>query len=306
MRRIVSSETKRQKIQAALENKQKPSAANPPLTPTQIQANRISVQKKVLTSSQKVQNIRPTISSAKSIKIEKFSDGDGKFKHSGDIGDLIYSLPVIRFYGGGSLWLNPLGLPAKKIDGTKSGFNNDLIRFCTPLLEAQSYIKETCTLGPHVKFDLDLDFFRKNLGSKSNLCETILSSFEVPFTETETPWINCEPKKIARVVFARSFRYRNGLKHLAYKELLNGHKKNCVFIGLPEEHSDFVRHFGKIDYYKVSNLLEMAQIINGSEIFVGNQSSPMALAIAMHKPFIQEAFMYSADCKFNRTNANYM
>jgi hypothetical protein len=60
----------------------------------------------------------------------KFSTQDKNsvtIKHSGDIGDLIYILPVLRYYGGGSLYLNPLGLPSKKCDGTSSGFNPDII-----------------------------------------------------------------------------------------------------------------------------------------------------------------------------------
>lgn len=237
-------------------------------------------------------------------KIEKFPPMEGTFKHTGDLGDLWYSLPVIRFLGGGTMYLNPNGFKSKKIDGSASGLTKDLINMCKPLLELQSYIKAVDIWDESKKIIVDIDSFRRNFGNKSTLCETILASFSVPFTETEKPWIECEPKKIAKTVFARSFRYRN--KQTKYKELLQENKNDAIFVGLPIEHHDFQNNFGKIDYYSVNDFLELAQVINGSELFVGNQSSPMALAIAMHKNFIQESYTSYPDCRFERANAKYM
>lgn len=231
-----------------------------------------------------------------------FSGKNGTFKHSGDIGDLVYSLPVLRSFGGGTLYLNPNGLPTRKGDGTRSGFDYNQIEFLSSLLKEQFYIKNVLPWHGE-KVDIDIDYFRTPGNDVFNLCEKILSAFGVSFSETNTPWITCDEKNIAKCVIARSFRYRN--PKMNYTQFLEQFGDQAVFVGLSDEHEDFEKKFGKIRFYQVSSFLEMAQIINGSELFVGNQSSPMALAIAMHKPFIQECFPSHADCVFDFQNARY-
>lgn len=232
----------------------------------------------------------------------KFSNMVGSFKHSGDIGDLIYSLPVIRYLGYSDLYLNPRGLATKKIDGSASGFNLDLIKILTPLLESQHYIRKVdCWNNESVI--VDMDYFRKVNPPVPNLCEKILYSFSIPFYETQKPWIQVESKRIAPLVFARSFRYRNN--HMDYKQFINN-KDDCVFVGLHNEYVDFCERFGKIPYYAVKNFYELAQVISGCDTFHGNQSSPMSIAIAMHKNFIQESFKNSPDCMFDFKNARYV
>jgi len=235
-------------------------------------------------------------------RVSKFAGSMGTYKHSGDIGDLIYSLPIIKYLGKGDLFLSIQGLQSKKPDGSHSGFTENLLRLLIPLLESQSYINsvEVWNRQPVM---VDLDYFRTGSCSILNLCEKMLYSYGVPKTEIQVPWIICQPKKIAKHVFARSFRYRNDL--INYEPLLSKCGSDCIFLGLPEEHEDFEKRFGKIKFYKVRDFLEMAEIINGSECFYGNQSSPMALAIAMNKSFVQECFAPHADCVFNRNNARY-
>lgn len=235
--------------------------------------------------------------------ITPFAPLTATFKHSGDIGDLLYSLPVVRYLGGGTLLLNPNGLPSIKIDGSKSGFNPELIKILLPLLEAQPYISKAGTWEDQ-DVDLDIDRFR-NIGVfPANLCEKILTSFGVPFSETNLSWITCRKNPIAPVVFARSTRYRN--QHMDYQPLYNTHSKNAIFVGLPFEHELFQKEVGLIPYKPVKNFLELAEIINGSDLFIGNQSSPMALAIGLGVPFIQEVFPGTPDCIFNnRANARY-
>lgn len=250
-----------------------------------------------------MQNIMRASMPPNFVTVKPFDKLTGTFKHSGDLGDLWYSLPVVRYLGGGKIYLKSYGLQGKKCDGTMTGFTLEMIEMCKPLLEAQPYITECNHYQQIVKDILDLDLFRKVKRPEKLLCHKILGTFCVPLTELDQPWITCEPKKIAPVVFARSFRFRN--TNYEYAELLNLHK-DAVFIGLKEEHQDFVKRFGKISHYPIKNFLEMAEVISGAELFIGNQSSPMALAISMHKPFIQEVSPIIPDCQFNRDNAKYM
>lgn len=224
------------------------------------------------------------------------------FKHSGDCGDLIYSLPVVKYYGGGNIHLNVNGLTSTKYDGSESGFSLKLIKMLQPLLESQEYIK-SANIWNLNKINFDLDYFRKQINVKQNLCESILHTFDVPFKETNEIWLKCNEKKIANVVIARSFRYRN--KKINYKNILKDFK-GCLFMGLQEEHKDFEDNFGKIDFHQVKDFLEMAEIIQGSELFIGNQSLPLSLAISMNKPIWQEYYPVHADCIFNKDTIRYL
>jgi len=244
----------------------------------------------------------------KTIKIEtpKPKNGEKTFKHSGDMGDLIYSLPVIKYLKGAScLYLNPDGLPLPKYDGSRSGLDKHMIAFLKPLLEAQDYIDEVRTWSGE-KVDIDLDQFRKKgiQYHRVNLCQAILGVFKVPFKITYEPWIEVKPKKrVASTVFSRTKRYRN--TKIDLRPYLVKYP-NSAFIGLFDEWYMFCKQVGHIKYHQVSNALEMGEVINQADLFIGNQSFPMSLAIAMHKPFIQEVYPICQNCIFQRPEATYL
>jgi ADP-heptose:LPS heptosyltransferase len=54
------------------------------------------------------------------------------------------------------------------------------------------------------------------------------------------------------------------------------------------------------------NLLELAELISGSDLFIGNQSSPGWLAMAMGHPIIQESHASIHDSMVPRRNAQYV
>ena len=73
------------------------------------------------------------------------------FKHSGDLGDIIFSLPTIKALGGGILYLDPdAGQSDPLVTWGKGIYNKTKltqagIDAITPLLEYQSYIHEVRT-----------------------------------------------------------------------------------------------------------------------------------------------------------------
>jgi ADP-heptose:LPS heptosyltransferase len=228
------------------------------------------------------------------------------FKHSGDIGDLIYSLPVIRHYGEGILYLNPRGIGIKQ-DGMRSGLNHKTIKSLTPLLMQQPYIKDVKVYKGQVTF-VDLDAFRVvgQTTVREQLCAACCNPFGVPVPQKA--WIQCGEKKIAPVVVNRTFNYRNHSIDIekTWRECLAMHNNEAVFVGTPEEHCSFIRDIVVIPYYETPTMLDLAEVINGADVFMGNQSSPMAVAIALDKPFIQEVSQDMPNCIFRRPNAVYL
>ena len=66
-------------------------------------------------------------------------------------------------------------------------------------------------------------------------------------------------------------------------------KDKCVFVGLPKEHEIFEYTFGHaIRYLPTPDIMTLARVIAGCELFIGNASLPHALAEAMKKKLICE------------------
>ncbi len=228
------------------------------------------------------------------------------YRCAGDLGDCIYSLPVVRAKGGGVYLI-------EAADYTRQRLTPDKWCGIDLLLKEQPYISDVqpWISGP-VSINLN-DFrysmmrsLRMGISREKNLCDWILEAHGLQLSEKDKPWLTVkEPMPIARVVFNRTgvgrapqFVYQN-LKfpwHQAWKK----YGKEAVFIGLPEEHRAFCATCGDVPYVATKNLLDAARVIAGCELFVGNQSVCHAIAQAMHKRVVLEVWERGCMTIFNR------
>jgi len=79
-----------------------------------------------------------------------------------------------------------------------------------------------------------------------------------------------------------------------------------MFVGTKDEHTSFCNEFGSVPYRATKNLLEVAELINGAFLFIGNQSCANAIAEGLKAPTIQETSLDIPDCIFKRPNAQYV
>jgi hypothetical protein len=79
-----------------------------------------------------------------------------------------------------------------------------------------------------------------------------------------------------------------------------------LFVGLPHEVEE-LRRVTKVhaEYAITNDYLELAKLIAGADLFIGNQSSPMGLAIGLGVPFIQETCLWTPDCLYPRKDGTY-
>lgn len=219
------------------------------------------------------------------------------FKHSGDVGDIIYSLPAIRAMGGGTLYL-------AKVETTRQMMSDTIIDMLAPLLLAQSYIDRVLPYRGEAVY-CDLDKFRPWWNAHpvygTSIASYHLQAFGLSDDERDKSWIEVAQKPAAKVVFHRSPRYWN--QHFPWKKIVDRYRKESVFVGLPEEHNYFTSKFGPVPYRRTHDFLELASVIAGAKLYVGNQSMPYAIAESMKKNSILEAFMEDPNCCFNRSNA---
>lgn len=223
------------------------------------------------------------------------------FKHSGDLGDIIYSLPTIKMMGGGVLALDTSGGEDEEICRIqcmekKTKFNKISFEFIKPLISAQPYIKECREYIPGEKIDINLNKFREkfsdpNSRSKSkNLLDLHLDAFNLPKWNPNDTWLTVDdPIHLdKKIVVTRTPRYQSSFAWFQTRKFQFA--KDAVFIGLPKEHEYFEWTFDiKIEYRKVQDALEMARVISGSSAFVSNATLALSVAIGEgHRNILHE------------------
>ncbi|MGV3614777.1 MAG: glycosyltransferase [Fimbriimonas sp.] len=211
------------------------------------------------------------------------------FLHSGKLGDLIYSLPAIRHFGGGTLYIRPEAVP---------GFTEANVRSAIPLLEALPYIASARQWSGE-PFQHNLDGFREMNPGGTNLVECHLRALGVHGVDHASPWLSVAGATDGPpVVVARSLQ-RRGEPHFwptAYRAI----RSEAGFVGTAEEHRAFVREVGPIPYLPTDDLLALAGVIAGARLFVGNQSCAYAICEGLKKPAIQEVDPEAPNCLFDR------
>jgi hypothetical protein len=216
------------------------------------------------------------------------------YSSSGDLGDIIYQMCTVKAHT-----IEPVDFylfdHPRKI--TTHGMNEEKAKSVASLLEIQPYIKKV--IWTEQPADSPINSFRQ-CRRQTNVVRQILSIFDLDLELDKKPWMVLEDKAKCDVLIARSFRYRG---QCPYDKIIN--KYNCSFVGFQDEYEDFCTTFGTIPWLPTQNLLELAKLINGCNLFIGNQSCPLAIAFALDKDIIEEVCLTCPNCVIDRDNARY-
>ena len=225
------------------------------------------------------------------------------FLHSGDLGDVLYALPSIRAAGGGNLYLTHSRTSRELL--TKPRFDS-----IAPLLRVQSYLKSVeWHIGQPITHNSELfriHGFRREYTWGKSLVDMFADTFNLT-PDANAPWLTV-PSGIKfskpHVVFSRSPRYHNPL--FPWGEIFHFYQDNAIFVGLQSEWQEFAAEFGDVPWHQTADLLELAKVIAGCSLFVGNQSCPYAIAEGLKANTIQETWPTDPNCVFRRPNAQYV
>lgn len=235
------------------------------------------------------------------------------FKHSGDMGDIILSLPTVRALSENAiLYLDPNGGESSNLVGwknhNKTKLNESAIKMLKPLLELQSYIEEV-RIWKGENVDYDLDAFRTHTSCDMNLAHSHLKAFGLSPEHTQSQWLHVAPNPVSKYVISRSLRYHG---NYGYWEVMDRSIiDNAVFVGLPLEYEIFCHVFGHdIEHHKTDSIMEVACVIAGVQSFNGrflcNQNLLGALGQAMKLPMTVEEYRIAPNVRFNRENVKYV
>jgi hypothetical protein len=235
------------------------------------------------------------------------------FHHSGDAGDVVYSLPVIKAYGGGVLVLSadnhhPWPTPTRwQLSGGDIGWVENL----APLMEVQDYIWKTIyaqKMPPAV--DVDLNVFREYYRGNSRdflkpLVELHKKAFGLPFDDEER-WLRVDyPVTVPGrdLCVSRTGRYHCDVP-FPWGELVKKYQHRMFFLGTEDEFGRFQAEYGAgtVVHVRTANLLEVARYIAGARVFLGNQSSPLAIAHGLGQNSVIETWLQNPNCMLERQN----
>lgn len=190
------------------------------------------------------------------------------FMHSGDLGDIVYGMDVIKNLGGGIVYI-------KTDANCREPMTEKRFAHIEPLLRSQEYIKDVRWWNEEI-VAFDFSDFRREHKSDCSLLESQRKYIGAPPINPEFPWLSIQGNGNGKIVINRTERYNNPTFPWLRLVQLYGH--NMIFLGHPEEHKKFVSEFGAVRYEPTTDLLEAGKWISGSHCFIGNQSSLYSIA----------------------------
>ena len=225
-----------------------------------------------------------------------------KIKHSGNLGDIIYSLNAVRsasiLHDCKVVLLINLNQPIQLTPSYQHPLggvmmNETMFKMAYPLLKTCDFIQDILPFN-NQKIDYDFDKFRKlnfNLAAGDikkwylyaypELREYFASydDLDMPdifgrFNQNKTDFKGIDEIQEC-IVINRTSRYQNPF--IDYR-ILDKCDSRILFVGVEQEFNEFQKIIPSVTYIKVDNFLQMAQLIYQSYLFIGNQS--MAFAIA--------------------------
>lgn len=231
-----------------------------------------------------------------------------RFKHSGAAGDLIYSLALMKQLGGGEFYLHldQIDWVGQHYYGSRPDpfhqgrMNQRDFDYMQSFMLAQTYITDFKVLDSKTEITHNLDRFRPAfVGHPGNYVDIYCQTFGISDATAQSQirnssWLtvpNAKQINNRSWVINRTERWIPNQLSPKWKEWKDqGAEDRSIFVGLPKEYDLFKKNLGwDIPYYQTNTQLELAEVISGSERFIGNQSQALALAVGLGVEFHCEA-----------------
>jgi len=216
------------------------------------------------------------------------------FLHSGQIGDIINSLALVKKIAENKTcnFYLEVGKPMPKDVDNKNKYysqyfiSKEVSEKLIPLLKKQKFIK-TVEVYKNQEIDINLNFFRK-MYSNFNI-DSVRWYFHLTgvHANLSEPYIEAENHNSFKdvITIMRSSRRQNNL--IDYK-FLNKYD-HVFFLGLKDEYIELKKDINNLQFYNCKDFLELAMILKNTKVFIGNLSFGFALAEALKVPRLLES-----------------
>ena len=216
-----------------------------------------------------------------------------QIKHSGNAGDIIYSLPAMRkaslLHGEPVDVKLRINVPLQGIKGHPVGsqLSRKMAEMLTPLLLSTDFIDSVSIIEENESCDYDFDTFRRWHNYTGHISQWYFHIFpELTCNLAEPIAFDVKPIFTERpILLNRTARYHNPTFDYS---IIKRMQHLITFVGLPEEYKVLKAKLPEMDYQPVEDFRQLAGLINGCSTFIGNQSMAFAIAEVMKTPRILE------------------
>ena len=233
------------------------------------------------------------------------------FSHSGTTGDTFCSLVIPKIFGQGVFYLKLGNL--EHVVNSKLGWSNkgnrhegrmtaDDYEVMRELILHQRYITDfKIWKGEDIDFELEDAYDHLETGSfQRNFSNQYALAAGLDPEEHERelqmmPWMECrEERKVPGrpIVIHRSPHYQEGnpIKSPTWQNFIDrGLLDQAVFVGGPSDHDYFENTFQiRVPYYPTPDWMELARVIQGSELMITSMGGPSALCLCLGKTMMLE------------------
>lgn len=220
------------------------------------------------------------------------------FYHSGEIGDLIYGLKVIKSINMGDLYshvdLNIDYNPnIERCVFPNKPFDVKMYEFVKRLLLRQPYINKF-EYGVPDRIDYNLNYFRKTIFNRSRISFADIyyeaCNVEIDLNDGYIPWLECDTNSLAPITVIRTNGVNRTIPNYPWKIIVQKYKNEMVFLGTKTEYEEFIVQSGgeSIQWFDSSDMLSICEVINGAKLHMGNSTSISACAEGLKKNMIFE------------------
>jgi len=218
------------------------------------------------------------------------------FSHSGTTDDTFCSLVIPKILGGGEFYLklNDLDNVIQKYSGCMSMEDYESMR---ELMLHQPYITDFKVWnGEAINYELEKAAAHletksrpRNFSNQHAEAQGVDTNYHIRELQID-PWMECrETRRIPGrpIVIFRGPHYQNGneLRSPVWKDLVDRKlSEQAVYVGLEEDHAWFEDALKvRVPHYRTPDYMELARVIQGSELFISSTSIPSALALCLGK-----------------------
>jgi hypothetical protein len=219
---------------------------------------------------------------------------------SGDLGDIIYSMRTCHQLNDPESTYYLVDRPFTK------AWNQARLDALMPLMESQPYLGRAVYQEPQEKLTHDFIDFRRGALTYSISLSDIHATWVGVKLLPYKPWLFVNPsdEMKGKVIVHKSPRYAN--PKFPWRAMADKYGDRMVAVGVQDELHVLTEALGRnIPFRPTSSYLELAELIAGCHLFIGNQSSPCAVALALGVPTIQETSIRQPDCIYPGANAYY-
>ena len=246
------------------------------------------------------------------------------FSHSGTMGDTLCAMVAVKILGGGDVYLrlgNLQKMIQEKLGWPDAGRHHDKMRQIDfdqleEFMLHQPYIdnfkvwngEEIDHELENAALHLETGFFPRNFSNQHALANKIDPKYYLRELQID-PWLECrETRKFPGrpIVVHRNANYSEGNEKISptWRNFCDRQlSEQGVFVGGEEEHAAFEENFKIwIPHYRTENIMELARVIQGSELFITSMGGPSAVALSLGKTMMLET---RKNEKFERLEINY-